>query len=84
MPLSARCPNCRVLHRELHNQQVLEALRSSRVRIATPPAAGPEDAAPRVYGATCSGCQRPIRLPFKPSLDRPVYCRFCFDTRHGR
>lgn len=84
MPVSPRCPACRVARREERNARILEALRTGPLRGAQPPAAGPPDAGKKLYPAVCSGCLRPIRLPFKPRLDRPVYCRFCLDTRNGR
>ena len=60
------------------------ALRNGDLRGARPFAAGPPDSTQRLYPAVCSSCLRPIRLPFKPSLDRPVFCRFCLDARNGR
>lgn len=84
MPVSSRCPGCRVAHREKRNAEVLEALRSEDLRQAQPAAIGPGNGAQHLYPAVCSGCQRPIRLPFKPRLDRPVFCRFCHESRHGR
>ena len=84
LPVSPRCPACRVARREDRNARVLEALRSGDLRAARPIAAGPPDSDQRLYSAVCSGCLRPIRLPFKPSLDRPVFCRFCLDSRNGR
>ncbi|MCC7023253.1 MAG: hypothetical protein IT338_10515 [Thermomicrobiales bacterium] len=84
MPPSPRCPECRVRRREERNARVLEALRHGSLRQTQTLAPGPVDAAERLYPAICSGCQRPIRLPFKPRLDRPVFCRFCHDTRNGR
>lgn len=84
MPASSRCPACRVARREERNARVLESLRTGDLRAAQPAAAGPADAAERLYAATCFACQRAIRLPFKPRLDRPVYCRFCLESRNGR
>lgn len=31
--------------------------------------------------AICSDCGKECQLPFKPSGDRPVYCRNCFSSR---
>ncbi len=31
-----------------------------------------------LFPATCSSCGKPFELPFRPSGDRPVYCRECF------
>ncbi len=84
LPVSPRCPACRGARRAERNARILVALRTGELRGARPEAAGPPEAAERLYPATCSGCLRPIRLPFKPSLDRPVYCRFCLDARNGR
>jgi CxxC-x17-CxxC domain-containing protein len=84
LPVSPRCPECRVARREEHNARVLETLRSGQLQGTRPAAASPADAAERLFDAVCSDCRRPIRLPFKPRLDRPVYCRFCRDARSGR
>jgi CxxC-x17-CxxC domain-containing protein len=84
MPVSPRCPACRVARREARNARVLEQLRSGDFRARRPAAVGPEGGAERLFSADCAACQRPIRVPFKPRLDRPVYCRFCLDERNGR
>ena len=84
LPASPRCPACRIVRREERNARIMETLRTGDLRGARAPVVGPADAAERLYQADCSGCRRPIRLPFKPSLDRPVYCRFCLDARNGR
>jgi len=36
-----------------------------------------------MYKATCAECQKECEVPFKPSGDRPVYCRECFSKRKG-
>jgi CxxC-x17-CxxC domain-containing protein len=84
MPLSQRCPECRDLRRAERNAAVLDNLRHGSLRGVQPAAAGPEDGGGRVYSAECAACRRPIRLPFKPRLDRPVFCRHCHDHRQGR
>ncbi|MDI6732416.1 MAG: zinc-ribbon domain containing protein [Planctomycetota bacterium] len=36
---------------------------------------------PREYSrteVTCAGCGQPTTVPFKPRLNRPVYCDSCF------
>ena len=35
------------------------------------------------YEVTCSQCGQPTTVPFKPTLDRPVYCRTCFQARRS-
>jgi len=34
-----------------------------------------------MHKATCADCQKECEVPFKPSGDRPVYCRECFSKR---
>ena len=35
--------------------------------------------APReMHKAVCASCQKECEVPFKPSGDRPVYCKDCF------
>ncbi|MCC7575038.1 DNA-directed RNA polymerase [Candidatus Woesearchaeota archaeon] len=38
------------------------------------PFGGPRE----MHKAVCAGCQAECEVPFKPSGDRPVYCRDCF------
>ena len=40
------------------------------------------DRPPReMHKATCSECNKECEIPFKPSGDRPVYCKDCFSKR---
>ena len=34
-----------------------------------------------MFPATCAECGKETMVPFKPSNDRPVYCRDCFNAR---
>lgn len=34
-----------------------------------------------MFSATCDGCGREARVPFRPSGAKPVYCSDCFSTR---
>lgn len=34
-----------------------------------------------MYDAVCADCGCETKVPFKPSEDRPVYCKECFDAR---
>jgi CxxC-x17-CxxC domain-containing protein len=36
-----------------------------------------------LFEVTCSACGQKTTVPFKPTLDRPVYCRSCFQLRRG-
>ncbi len=40
-------------------------------------AAGPR----QMFPATCASCGQPTEVPFKPSGNRPVYCRDCFQAQ---
>ncbi len=31
-----------------------------------------------MFPATCSDCGQSTMVPFKPNLDKPVYCKECF------
>ena len=31
-----------------------------------------------MFSATCAGCGKEARVPFRPREDRPVYCSECF------
>jgi len=31
-----------------------------------------------MHDAVCADCKKPCQVPFKPSGDRPVYCRDCY------
>jgi len=35
-----------------------------------------------MFEATCSGCGGVAMVPFKPSGDKPVYCRDCFSSKN--
>jgi len=40
---------------------------------------GGRDRGPReMHDAICATCGKPTQVPFKPTGDRPVYCRDCF------
>jgi CxxC-x17-CxxC domain-containing protein len=34
-----------------------------------------------MHKVTCSDCKKECEVPFKPSGDRPVYCKECFSKR---
>ena len=43
------------------------------------------DRPPReMHPAVCAECKQETTVPFKPSGDRPVYCRDCFQKRKDR
>jgi len=36
-----------------------------------------------LYKAICADCNKECEVPFRPSQDRPVYCKGCFSSRKG-
>ena len=36
-----------------------------------------------LHDATCAACGTATQVPFKPSGDRPVYCRDCFSSQRS-
>lgn len=34
-----------------------------------------------MHDAVCAKCKKECKVPFKPSKDRPVYCRECFQKK---
>lgn len=37
-----------------------------------------------MHDTVCSDCGQATQVPFKPSGDRPVYCRECFEKHKPR
>ncbi|MCP3682848.1 MAG: DNA-directed RNA polymerase [bacterium] len=45
---------------------------------------GGRDFGPReMHKATCAECGQECEVPFKPSGDRPVYCKDCYKKKKG-
>lgn len=38
---------------------------------------------PQMYEAVCSNCGKECQIPFKPTGEKPVYCRDCFAKMNG-
>ena len=36
-----------------------------------------------LFPAICSECQKKCEVPFRPTGEKPVYCRECFDKQRG-
>jgi len=64
-----RCPSCRATRRAIRNGD----------GPAQDPAAGQRE----YFAAVCSRCGNQAQVPFKPHMDRPVYCSDCFRTVHA-
>ncbi|HHV93554.1 MAG TPA: zinc-binding protein [Firmicutes bacterium] len=37
-----------------------------------------------MFAAVCADCGAETEVPFRPQLDRPVYCRSCFAKHRNR
>lgn len=71
--------------------EVVEESKAEEVVAEEPKAEGPTDAPAgevasagtdqygrQLYSVTCASCGKQAQVPFKPSGDRPVYCRDCY------
>lgn len=38
----------------------------------------------QMYDAVCASCNAATQVPFRPSGDRPVYCRDCYSQQRSR
>ena len=36
----------------------------------------------QMYEAVCADCGQPAQVPFKPTSDRPIYCKDCYSKRN--
>ena len=66
-----RCPSCRATRRQL---------RDSGSGDRTGAANGPRE----YFAAVCSRCGNQAQVPFKPHMDRPVYCSDCYREVHAQ
>jgi CxxC-x17-CxxC domain-containing protein len=66
-----RCPSCRATRRSMR-----DAGEGSGRSAAT----GPRE----YFAAVCSRCGNQAQVPFKPHMDRPVYCSDCFRIVHAQ
>jgi len=45
--------------------------------------AGTDQQGRQLYSVKCASCGKQTEVPFKPSGDRPVYCRDCYMQKKG-
>jgi len=45
--------------------------------------AGTDQQGRQLFDVKCADCGKQTQVPFKPSGDRPVYCRDCYMKRRG-
>jgi len=65
-----RCPECR-------------AARKAQNRNNRGGGGGYDRGQRQMYDTVCSACGKDPTVPFKPSGDKPVYCRECFQQRRN-
>ncbi len=63
-----RCPDCRAARKQQNNRGGHSNNNQQR----------------EMFDATCSACGAETKLPFRPSNDRPVFCRDCFSKQPRR
>lgn len=64
-----RCPGCRAANKNRQRD-------GGRGNYSSSPR--------QMYSARCANCGRETEVPFKPSPDRPVYCKDCFQPKERR
>ena len=69
-----RCPSCRASRRQ--SGATARTCGASADRAATSAAATRSDR--EYFAVTCSRCGNNAQVPFRPRLDKPVYCSDCF------
>ncbi len=67
-----RCPSCRA------------SRRSVRESGESPSSGGGRNGPREYFAAVCSRCGNQAQVPFRPHMDRPVYCSDCFRTVHAQ
>lgn len=45
--------------------------------------AGTDQLGRQLYSVKCANCGKQTQVPFKPTGDRPVYCRDCYMQKRG-
>ncbi len=63
-----RCPQCRAARKQNSRGGYSRDSRPQR----------------EMHAATCAACGIETQVPFRPSGDRPVYCRDCFSSNNSR
>ena len=65
-------------------RSINESMQPSKQPVSTPPVVTRTNDQPKgrpVFTAVCADCKKECTIPFKPSGDRPVYCKDCFSRR---
>jgi len=68
-----RCPSCRAARKQQNNSRGgFGGGRSNNYQQR------------EMHDVTCAACGVQTQVPFRPSSDRPVYCRDCFSQNNSR
>ena len=65
-----RCPNCRAAKKDRQRDGGRDGYGGGYAR--------------QMYPAVCAQCGRQTEVPFRPSPDKPVYCKDCFQPKERR
>jgi CxxC-x17-CxxC domain-containing protein len=67
------------------DQTVVKPAAASKAQAASEPqSAGTDKYGRQLYKVVCAKCGGEAIVPFKPSSDRPVYCRNCYQPKPRR
>jgi CxxC-x17-CxxC domain-containing protein len=64
----SRCPTCRAARKQRHNGHSGGGSREER----------------QMYETTCAECGKSCEVPFRPTGDKPVYCKDCYQAKKSR
>jgi CxxC-x17-CxxC domain-containing protein len=64
-----RCPDCRAARKQARGNDSSRGYQSNNRNDR------------EMFPAVCAACGKTTTVPFKPSSDKPVYCRDCFQSR---
>ena len=71
----------KLLERLVGLEKKMDALIAQTGSFQSPEAKQPPRRDRLLYEAICADCHKVCEVPFKPSEDRPVYCKECFAKR---
>ncbi len=76
-----RCPSCRAARRAMRESSGYDSRDIGGPRGYE---RGEYRAAREYFAVICSECGNAAQVPFKPRMDKPVYCSDCFRTVQAR
>ncbi len=78
-----RCASCRAERKAQRNTSGYDDGGSGGRRDSYGGGGGYSSGPRQLYPAVCSSCGKETEVPFQPSMDKPVYCRECFQERRA-